>query len=242
MLIKTRGIVFKAITYSETSLICDIYTEEKGLCKYIISGVRTRKPKVNPSLLQVMTLLDMVAYHRVKKSMNRTKELKPAYIYTSLPFNTKKSAIGLFIAEVIQKTIKEEEANPPLFNFLFDSFIYLDQHQGSIANFHLYFLVQLSKFLGFMPHNNHSEKRPYFDLQEGIFVAKEPMEHALYLKKKESIFFSKLLSISLEEIEYLKLERASRQQLLDYLILFYRLHIENFQQLNSHEILQSVFE
>ena len=73
MLIKTRGIIFKAIKYSETSLIMDIYTEEKGLQKYIISGVRNKRSKVKTGLLQPAMLVDMVAYYRENKPMNRIK-------------------------------------------------------------------------------------------------------------------------------------------------------------------------
>ena len=59
MLIKTRGIIFKSIKYSETSLILDVYTEELGLQKYIISGVRSKKARTTAGMLQIMSLLDL---------------------------------------------------------------------------------------------------------------------------------------------------------------------------------------
>ena len=120
MLIKTRGIIFRAVKYSETSIIADIYTEEKGLRSYIISGVRSKKAKVKASVLQVMTLVDMVAYHRDNKELNRIKEIKAAYVYRSIPFDIVKGAVGLFMIELARKTIKEAEENPGLFNFLFN--------------------------------------------------------------------------------------------------------------------------
>ena len=81
MLIKTRGIVFKSIKYSETSLIVDIYTEEKGLRKYLISGVRSKKAKTSAGLFQVMSLVDLVAYHRDDKDLTRIKAIKHNYVY-----------------------------------------------------------------------------------------------------------------------------------------------------------------
>ena len=117
MLIKTRGIVFRAVKYSETSFILDIYTEEKGLRTYIVSGVRQKNARVKPSLLQLMTLVEMVVYHRDDKSMTRIKEIKAAHIYHSIPFDIRKGAIGMFMIEVARKTIRESEENRALFQF-----------------------------------------------------------------------------------------------------------------------------
>ena len=118
MLIKTRGIIFKAIKYSETSLIVDIYTEEKGLRKYIISGVRSKKGQGKASLLQVMSMVDLVVYEREDKELNRIKEIKAGHVFQGIPFDLSKGVIGLFMAELARKTIKEATSNPELFQFL----------------------------------------------------------------------------------------------------------------------------
>ena len=117
MLIKTRGIIFRAKKYSVTSLIVDIYTEEKGLRSYIISGVRKKRSAVSASLLQMMSLVDMVAYHRDDKDLTRIKEIKAAHVFQSLPFDVRKSAVGQFMIEIVRKTLRETEENPTLFEF-----------------------------------------------------------------------------------------------------------------------------
>ncbi|MEM6967074.1 MAG: DNA repair protein RecO [Bacteroidota bacterium] len=123
MLIKTRGIIFRSIKYSETSIISDIFTEQKGLRTYIISGVRKKNARVSASLLQVMSLVDLVVYHRDDKDMTRIKEIKAAHIYQSLPFDIVKSSVGQFMLELTRKAIREPEENEPLFNFVFQSFL-----------------------------------------------------------------------------------------------------------------------
>ena len=162
MLIKTRGIIFRSIKYSETSIITDIYTEEKGLRSFIISGVRSKKAKVSASLLQVMTLVDLVAYFREDKDLHRIKEINVEYVYISLPFDIVKGAVGLFMVELARKTIKESEENHKLFTFLFEAFRLLDTTENPVSNFHLSFMVELSGFLGFMPSGEYSEKSPFF--------------------------------------------------------------------------------
>lgn len=240
MLIKTRGIVFRSIKYSETSIIADIYTEEKGMRSYLINGVRSKKAKIKASLLQIMSLVDMVAYDKNTKGLNRIKEMRSAYIYQSLPFDIRRSAVGLFIAEIARKTIREPEENDRLFNFLFQSFQFLDTTKNSIANVHLWFLLRLSGLLGFMPGGQWTEQTPFFDLEEGLFVA-STTSHIHFLKEDESRLVDYLLDLPLEECHTLSITNQVRKELLRQLIDYYRLHIENMPEINAHLILEEVF-
>ncbi len=239
MLVKTRGIVFKSIKYSETSLICDIYTEELGLQSYIISGVRAKKAKVNASLLQAMSLLDMVVYHRENKTLNRTKELKPALLYQSIPFEVLKSSVGLFMVELARNTIHEKETNAPLFNYLFNSFVLLDALEEGIANFHLFFAVNLCGFLGFLPSGQYTAQTPYFDLQAGHFVNQKPT-HYHFLTDQAAELLSILLTLEATEIHLVKAHRSTRFLLTEKLITYFQLHIQGLPPLHSHEILKEV--
>lgn len=240
MITKTRGIVFRAIKYGETSLITEIYTEQYGLQKYIINGVRSAKSKTKASLLQVMSLLDLVVYHRADKQLKRIKEIKPAYIFQGIPFDIRKGAVGLFMAEMARKTIREEESNPRLFHFLFESFCLLDRTTSPIANYHLCFLLQLSQYLGFAPGGAFCRATPIFDLREGVFVAGSPGSH-VFVEGECSAALYALLRSSLEGAHSVQLSAENRRLLLRHLIDFYRLHIENLPTINSHEILQEVF-
>ncbi len=236
MLIKTRGIIFKALKYSETSLILDIYTEEKGVRKYIISGVRNKRSKVKTGLLQVATLVDMVAYFRDNKPMNRIKEIKAAQIYESIPFDLMKGTISLFMVELAQKTIKEEEGNAALFNFLFNRFATLDKLAQINPNYHLYFMLDLSRYLGFYPGGTWSLDTPWLNMRDGKFVKEEPLhQYALSrdLSEKVGLLMKK---------EAVKMARIDRQKIVQKLIDYYRIHVENFNGLNTHEILREVLE
>lgn len=239
MLIKTRGIILRSMKYGETSIIADVFTEQKGLRSYIISGVRSAKARHSAGLLQIMSLVDMVAYHRDDKDLNRIKEIKAAYLYQNLPFNMVKSAVGQFMAELAQKTIHEPEQNQALFDFLYHAFQSLDQNASSVGNYHLQFMLQLSGFLGFMPHGHFSEATPYFDQQEGLFL-REPPPHRHYLNPSFSAQISDLLQLDLEHGHECLISREDRKRLLIAIIDYYRLHIDHFPTLHSHEILETV--
>ncbi len=240
MLLKDQAIVLRTHKYGESSLIVELYTQGKGVRKYIINGVRSAKGRTKANLLQVMTLLDIVAYERDDKDLNRLKELRPTYIYQSIPFDIRKGTVGLFMIEVARKAIKEKEENIPLFNFLSSSFRLLDVTHESITHFHLVFLIELSAYLGFQPAGCYSEETPVFDLLEGEFVGFSP-DHGHSLTGNLAISFDQLLNHTVIDSHEIKLERELRKRLLEQLVFYYQLHLDGLGVIHSHQILKDVF-
>ncbi|MBP7273030.1 MAG: DNA repair protein RecO [Saprospiraceae bacterium] len=239
MLLKTRGIIFRTLKYSETSIIADIYTKEKGLRSYIISGVRSKGAKTKIGLLQVASIVDMVVYHQDNTKLHRIKEIAAAHIYTSLPFDVRKSAIALFIIELSQKTIKETEPNAPLFEFLFSCFTFLDKTTQSFTNLHLFYSLGLSAYLGFMPSGEYSTKTPFFNLKEGGFESQNMDNYCL--NETLSQYMSKLLQTTLGDIHTINMTTLNRRILLEKIITYYKLHIDYMTDIHAHEVLHEVF-
>lgn len=237
MLLKTQGIVLRNVKFGETSLIIDVYTAEKGRQSYLINGVRSQKARVKQSVLAVSSLVDLVVYQRDNKDVNRIKEVKPAYVYQSIPFDVIKGTVALFMTELIGKSIKESEENPMLFDFLVNSFIALDEADKATL-FPMVFPILLMPHLGFNPGNDWSEKKPIFDIREGIFVSNEP--HQLYLDKASSELFFLLLKADISNMDEINIPKNKRSQLLDRILEYYKYHIDNFKELNSHLILREV--
>jgi DNA repair protein RecO (recombination protein O) len=239
MLIHTRGIVFRTVKYRDTSLIVDIYTEARGLQSYIVNGVRSKNNRGQAGLYQVMSILDLVAGAREDKGLNRIQEVKAAYVYQDLPFDVRKAAVGLFITEVARKTIRESEANEALFDFLFQTFVFLDQTPHSAANFHLHFMLELSGFLGFMPGGDWDPNRPVFNLQDGIFCADLP-NTPYCLDQNMSQLWYDLLQCAPADLHTLTMIGTQRRKLLSHILEYYRLHLEHFPELLTLPVLQEV--
>ena len=239
MLYKTKGVVLHYTKYSETSVIVKIYTELFGIQTYLIRGVRKQKSKVKLNLLQHVSLVDMVVYHKEKSSINHIKEIQSAYQFKSIPFDIRKSSIAIFINEVLYKSIHEEEANKKMFDFIFNSIKILDLMKDNFNNFHLLFLVILTKHLGFFPKTNFSDDNSIFNLIEGVFQSFLP-EHAHYIQKPHTQYLNKLLFSSYEDLSSIKIPSTYKTELLDKLIEYYQLHLPNFKDINSHKILQNI--
>lgn len=224
MLFKTKGIVLSHIKYRETSIITKIYTEDFGLKSYIVNGVRSKSSKMKIGLFQPLTLLDLVVYNNEKSSLHRLSEIKCYSPYKSIPFEIKKSAIIMFLSEILNKTLKEETSNPSLFEFLAESFIFFDQANENYHNFHLQFLFQYSAFLGFSP----SSLKDIIGNEEN------------FISSNEKEYLEKLLRTDYSE--ELMGNNETRRNSLKYILRFFRYHIENFGELNSEKILKEVLK
>ena len=239
MLTKVQGIIIRSVKYGETSLIFDMYTLQYGLASFIVNGARRPKSKLPSSLFQLMNWLELVSYFKDPQTLNRIKEAQLISHYQCIPFDLRKRSVALFMTEVVQKTIKENEANPLLFAFLQDAFMLLDRSEKSISNLHISFLLELSAFLGFRPTGTWTVDRPYFHLVSAQFVS---MAHPLYtLDPSTSKAISDFLANDLEQVHELIIPKDVRQKVLDDIISFYRYHLDRLPEIKTHKILAEVF-
>jgi len=232
VLVKTRGIVLNFIKYRETSIIAKIYTEELGLQTYIVNSVRQKTGRI--ALFQPFTLLDMVVYTSAKGGITRISEYKCNYPFSSIPYDIRKSSMLLFLSEVVSYTIKEEEENRSLFNFLNNAIIDFDQQQEGFENFHLVFLLQLSFYLGFGPASGAEITSQVAFSSGQQFVGGRPA--TLHFE-----IFEAHLDNLLHQPENANIPNGKvRRELLHILIKYYQLHVEKLGEIRSLNVLSEV--
>src|SRR6195952_178207 len=204
MLHKTRAIVFKTTDYGESSVIVQLFTEKFGLQSYIINGVKKPKAKITRNMLQPLHLLDVVAYHKNNTSIQRIAELKNSPVLLSVPYDVIKSCIAIFLNEVLYKAVKQQGSDESLFGFVFSSIEWLDHQAEGLANFHLLFLIQLNRYLGFYPDTAFAATADFFDIKNGFSPRHKP-DNFSYLSQPHTRNFYNLLQCSFENCPQLKL-------------------------------------
>ena len=239
MLHKVRGIVLKTTSYSESSVIVQVFTDKFGMQSYLINGVKKPKAKIKMNMLQSLHLLDMVVYHKINTNIQRVSEIRQTPVFKSIPYDIVKSSIVIFLNEVLYKSIRQQAADDSLFDYIFNSVAWFDENEEINPNFHLSFLLKLTRFLGFSPNDNKRTDQQYFDLQEGEFVSRLPI-HANYLVLGDAIIFIALFNMPLEKIFEIKLSNEKRRFLLDKILVFYTLHTASFGEVQSHKILETL--
>lgn len=235
MLHTTRGIVLRAIRYNDKAVIANIYTEQFGLQGYLAHSGKSKKN----ALLQPLTCLSLTVNHRYNANLQHIKEAVCSPVFTDIPYNTVKSSIAIFIAEVIFRAVKEEESNLTLFSFLHDNIVFLDEEKNNCANFHLVFMAQLSRHLGFFPCDNFSEENIFFDLEEGLFTNQAPA-HPNYIGSNWAHCFARLINTPVSEHWRIDINKAQRKELLAALMDYYRLHLQGMSEVRSHRVLEEV--
>lgn len=237
MLVKTPGIVLSHVDYGESSIVVQIYTLELGRQSYLVNSVRSTKKKSMLALLQPLTILDMEVYHKSKRDLHRIKELTINTPFRTIPFHPVRRTLAFFITEVLTKAVREEMTNPYLFDYLAKAIMALDEGIPGEYNFHLYFMMQLSRFIGFFPQTDADA--PFFDLRNGRSSVEKPA-HSDFIEGSCNHYWNQLASVRIDELESLKWNSVIRRSLIDALESFYQLHIPGFSYLKSHHILQEV--
>lgn len=236
MLVPTKAIVLGALKYQEKSLIVKCFTQSNGIKSYFVPSAFSSK-KSNPKIayFQPLTIIDIVANHKNKGTLEYFKEIQLAVPYFTIPQDIVKSTIVLFLSEVLYHAIQEEEKNESLFAFLETAFIWLDTHD-TIANFHLIFLLELTKFLGFYPDDSDIHL-PFFDMVEGNFT---PYQSMNCIDASETLLLKKVMELKLDSPQKLFIA-SERQSILKIILDYYSLHLVGFQKPKSLEVLSEVF-
>lgn len=241
MLASTKGIVLHVIKYGESSVIATIYTEKFGRQSYIINATRSKKAKNKVNFLQPLFLLDLEVYQRPSREVQRIKELKMSAPLSTIPFDVFKSTQAIFIAEILYRTLHEEESYPKLFSFLENSVHFFDLMENGLANFHPFFLIRLTEYLGIYPNTECMGLNKWFDLKRGIFTPSEP-SHNLFMNKDITFVFKELIQIKIDELQGFKMSKIHREYLLQSLINYYHMHFETLGGLKSLAVLKEVFK
>ncbi|MEG1573125.1 MAG: DNA repair protein RecO C-terminal domain-containing protein, partial [Bacteroidales bacterium] len=201
------------------------------------------KTKQKTALYLPLTLLDMQVYHSKKQQIQYIKEAKIAYPYQNIYTQIQKSTVVVFLAEVLQKCLNEEEADVNLFRFLYQSLIDFDKETAHYADFHLLFLVDLSRYLGFAPQMISSALQTkaslYFDLREACFISCRPT-HPDYVENENAILLKMLFNYS-TQTKPVAFCAEHRSFLLKCLIRYYALHLSDMGEIRSLDILHEVF-
>jgi DNA repair protein RecO (recombination protein O) len=217
MIVKVRGIVLNTIRFKDNALITKVYTNEYGLQSFIVNGVYNKKSKFPPSFFQPLSLLSLLFYKKQWGGLQRVKEVEYLHPFQTIHTDFRKSSIAIFMAEILQKTLKEEVQDEKIFQFLTREIMLLEE-LPFFPDFHILFLIKYIQLLGFEPSQlsdvstSMVEKR----ILEKLMIATE----------------STLISENNHE----------RKVILSSLLRFYAIHIEGFGEMRSIKVLNEIFK
>jgi len=239
MLVSTESISFYYFNYSESSVILKCFTKSDGLKSYLIKGIRSSKKKsLNLGLFQPLSILEIDASHKNKGTLESIRSAKISKAFKTIHLDIFKNTIVLFLSEVLSRSIKEEEKNTKLFDFIKESILWLDQSR-SFSNFHIHFLVKLLSYLGISPEKTNMNLEG-FDMLEGVFCKYDRTEYCISGKLVEhfKLFLGTDFDTNLSEINSLN----KRKELIEFIIKYMQIHLPDFKRPKSLNVLYELFK
>ncbi len=258
MFCKTEALVLHSIKYGEQKLIVDMFTREQGRLSFIVQIPKTGKGKLRKQYFQPLTLLSIESDVRPQLQLQKLREVSLQAPLPTLLTEPAKLSITLFLSEFLYYALKGEQQNTPLFDYVTSSLQWLDSREHDYANFHLVFLMHLSRFLGFYPnlareewpeerkewperrYNNRVET-VYFDLRSATFCSTVPV-HRDFLMPQEAGILQLMMRMDYPTMHLFRLSRQQRNRCVEVALLFYRLHLPDFPDLNSLEVLRELWD
>lgn len=237
---KGRGIVLSTVKYGDSSMVAQLLTDCGGRQSFMVQGVRSTRGRGSKlALFQPLFALEFEAIQPSRGELHRFREVHSGVTLRKTPFDVRRSTIALFVAEVLYRLIKESEANERLFDFAWGSIEALDTIDEGVANFHLWFLSNLSSILGFSPTGNYA-KGAYFDFAEGSYTLTKP-HHNNYLDPANTTILRDMIECDVRHLGEIGLNRIQRVKFLESLMSYYAFHLESIHSVKSIAILMEVF-
>ena len=221
--------------------LVDMFTKEYGRLSFIVSLPKSPKSKIKKQYFQPLAMLEIETDVRPRLQLQKLSDVRLLHPFSTIPFSQHKLSISLFVAEFLYYALRGEQQNALLFDYIVNSLQWLDGQDGRFANFHLVFLMRLSRFLGFYPNLDDYTVGDYFDLRESVFLPAPPIHHD-FLQPQEAEKVQLMMRMDFPTMHLFQMSHTERNRLLEVALSYYRLHLPDFPELKSLTVLQELYE
>ncbi len=240
MLVKSTAIILRSVKYGESRMIVDVFTRDNGRLSFAVAIPKTARGKIKKQFFQPMTIVSVEYDFRPRVQLQKFFDVSLAVPYHSVCADPYKLSISLFISEFLCYALRGEQTNESLFDYVVQSMQWLDANEGVAANFHIVFLLRLSRFLGFYPNLDDYQSGSCFDLRTACFCDTAPI-HRDFLMPDDAAKVQLLMRMNFATMHLFRMSRDERNRLVDIIIAYYRLHIPDFPELKSLAVLRELF-
>ena len=240
MMTCSKAIVLNTVKYGETKLFVNTYSREYGMTTFSCSSAKRKRGGGKTNCFQP---LNMIEVEFEKKPNADIFPLKDARIYCPTPgivIDPYKLSISIFLAEFLTYALRNEQMNHTLYDYIAQSIEWLDSAKKGFSNFHILFMVKLSRFIGFYPDMQSFRPGSTFDLHSGTFSLPSECNGGT-LDAEASALLCTLDRLSFASMHLLRLNRQQRNKCTETILEYYRFHLPSFPELKSFAVLKELF-
>ena len=238
MIISTKAVILSKLKYKDQDLIVRAYTASNGVVSFLVKGAfSSKKTKIKPAYFQSLSLLNLEIDYKNSRDLHYIKNVSLQQVYSTLHTDILKSTCVIFLAEILTMVLKEEAPNEDLFNYIEAALLWFDTIDCN-SIFHHQFLIGLTKYVGFYPELSNPTL-PFFNLEAGLYQAKSTGRYCISGSKL--ILFNSILGMEFDSYTSESMNSAQKQELLNMILLYFKLHLQGFKSPKSLVILNQVF-
>lgn len=202
------------VRHSDQTVVAHLFTRAYGMVPFVVKRPSGGRAGGHAAMLSLLTQLSIECHAPVDGCIQRLSGAEIDEPYVSLPFSMHKTAMSMFLADVLWHALRHEQASDSLYEFVSLSLRWLDGADDGYANFHIVFLLQLTRYMGYDPR---------------------------MLPEAGELQMDKLMRHNYRTMRLLQLNGRQRSHFLHRLVDFYRQNVPGFPELKSMEILEDTY-
>lgn len=237
---KLEGIVINVIKYNEKHNIARIYTDKMGMLSFLVRQGTTHAARMRNAMFMPLSLIEFVARLQPSHDIGTLHDVRRTSMLQSIYSDPMKNAISMFLSELLSHTIHEQEQNMVLYSYIKSCILRLEQERGSVANFHICFLYRLGQFIGIQPDIDSYHEGYWFNMNEGVFT-QSPHPGMKSLPPAQAQVLPLLSRMTFDNMHHFKFNRDQRNEMLESILTYYRIHHSTLGTLRSPEVLKQLF-
>lgn len=242
MILKTEGIVLRTLRYQDNNLITTLYTREYGIKSFVIKGYRTAKSRSKHSYFQPLSIIDIVFFYQENRNLHKINESRVGHLLLEAQTDPVKLSMGLTMVEIFFDTVKEEEENPELYHFLRETIITLDQADRRMIQIFIYFLLHLTRFLGFFPSDDsNGREKVRFIVKDGVFIHDDQVDDQVARTLLKFLNSSPELLPAPDSCQQITFDSQTKKHMISTLFEYYKTHIEGFKYPRTLKVFAELF-
>jgi len=233
-------VALRTIKYNDKHSILSAYSLETGRVSFLVPAGAGREAARRRALFMPLSIFDCVADLRPGREILTMREPKMTVPVGRLHSHPVKSAVSLFIADLLTAVLRENQGDKSTFAYIVDAIMRFDEMESGVSNFHICFLYRLGRYIGIEPDISTYRDGSLFDLLDGRFRVSAPL-HNQFLGTEESKAVVMLSRMTFDNLCRFKFNRNQRNELLDQILRYYTIHYSSLGNLRSIDVLRCLF-
>lgn len=233
-----RCIALRTVKYDDRRAIVAAWSAERGRVSFLVPDGAGREARRRRALMMPLCMFEGESDIRPGRELLSIRDLRPLEVLPDVASNPSKVVVAMFVAEVLERLLRQAAPDDILTEFIFRSVRLLDSLTSAVAvaNFPILFLFRLCTFLGIEPDCSDAAPGRIFDMREGRFRLSPPSA-GRWLSPRDSRWVALLHRLPPERGALLRIGVETRRAVLSRILEYYSMHIASLDGLQSPDIL-----